>query len=295
MLSTDWFVLIIYVEHFEKQLTYVCSIYIIRSLRKHNQIVRGEKMEISEEQLKKRFLELAKRSDVANQFVFTDFLSLAEQSVLLDATFQLPYIKKELFGGMESAERVMVRFGDTQALGYEEPFPITCLEIKPLIEKFAENLTHRDYLGAFMSLGIERSLLGDIVIQGKTAYVFVVSRIADYMIEEIDSIRHTHVSCKVFEGELASFEPRLEMEEHIVSSERLDVVVAKLYHLSRSQSLALFSKQKIFVNGRLFENNSGSVKEGDVVSVRGYGKFRYDGFVKQTKKGKERIRVARYV
>lgn len=252
-------------------------------------------MEISQEQLKKRFLELAKRSDVANQFVFTDFLSLAEQSTLYEATYKLPYVRMTMFGGIDSAERVMVRFGDVETLGYEEPFPITCLEIRPLIEKFGENLSHRDYLGAFMSLGIDRSLLGDIVVKGKTAYVFVVSRIADYMIEEIDSIRHTHVSCKIYDGELEAFEPKLQIEEHIVNSERLDGIVAKLYHLSRTQSLALFAKQKIFVNGRLFENNSGAVKEGDIVSVRGYGKFRYEGFVRETKKGKERIRVAKYI
>lgn len=253
------------------------------------------KMEQSTEQLKKRFIELSIRSDRANQFVFTDFLSLAEQSILHEALFYEPNAHFTCFGGIPDAERVMVRFGDSESLGYEEPFPVVCLMIKPLITKFAEDLSHRDYLGAFMSLGIDRSLIGDILVKEKQAYVFVADRIAPYICEQIDSIRHTHVSCTVYEGQMEAFAPTLQTEEHIVSSLRLDGIVAKLYHLSRSQSLALFSKQKVFVNGRLFENNSGALKEGDIVSVRGFGRFRFDGKVADTKKGKLRIRVARYI
>ena len=81
----------------------------------------------------------------------------------------------------------------------------------------------------------------------------------------------------------------------IVPSMRLDVIVAKLCHLSRSQSIALFREKKVFVNGYQMENNSSTLKEQDVVAVRGYGKFICDGISGETKKGNLNIQVSKYV
>ena len=75
---------------------------------------------------------------------------------------------------------------------------------------------------------------------------------------------------------------------------RLDGLVAEIYHLSRSQSLTLFREKRVFVNGRLMENNSRSCKPGEVVNVRGFGKFIYDGIGYTTKKGKQRVRIRIY-
>ena len=90
-------------------------------------------------------------------------------------------------------------FGNPEELGYEEPFPIVCIGIEPLIEKFGENLNHRDYLGALMNLGIERENLGDIFIKGKTGYVFCLERIADFIMENLTQVRHTHVKLRILE------------------------------------------------------------------------------------------------
>lgn len=68
-----------------------------------------------------------------------------------------------LYGGREEAERKILRFGSEAELGYEQPFPICCIRIRPLSAKFADKLSHRDYLGALMNLGIERSTIGDIL------------------------------------------------------------------------------------------------------------------------------------
>ena len=89
--------------------------------------------------------------------------------------------------------------------------------------------------------------------------------------------------------------PQLEGVELIVSSIRLDAVISKLYHLSRNQALDLFRKKLVLVNGRVFENNSGSIREGDAVAVRGYGKFIFRGLQYDTRKGKRAVAVDRYV
>ena len=78
------------------------------------------------------------------------------------------------------------------------------------------------------------------------------------------------------------------------ASERIDGVIAKVYNMSRSQSIEYFRAKKVYVNSRLCENNSYQLKQQDVVSVRGYGKFVYNGVGYQTKKGKLSVKVGIY-
>ena len=109
--------------------------------------------------LEKRFAELADRAWQQNLFVFTGFLSLVEQEVLWRSAAKAG-VHIELYGGMDGAERCMGRFGDPEEFGYEEPFPICAVKIEPLAEKFAENFSHRDFMGAILNLGIDRSTIG---------------------------------------------------------------------------------------------------------------------------------------
>ena len=112
------------------------------------------------ELLKKRFSELARRSSDGGYFTFTDFLGLLEQSAFNEIKRTLPG-KYTTFGGFEGAERIMIRFGSEDEIGYTAPFPIKTLLIKPRSERFAQTLSHRDFLGSIMNLGIERECLGE--------------------------------------------------------------------------------------------------------------------------------------
>lgn len=244
--------------------------------------------------LQKRMTELAERSFRQNMFTFTDFLALPELDLFYQIEPQLRYAGVTLYGGTEEADRKVIRFGNPAELGYEEPFPIVCIAIEPLLEKFAEGLSHRDYLGALMNLGIERENLGDIFIQGKTGYVFCLERIAPFLIENLTQVRHTHVNLKILEDRREFIKKEVAKEAILCSSERIDGIIAKIYHLSRSQSLDMFRAKKIYVNSRLCENNSYQLKSGDIISVRGFGKFIYEGIQYQTKKGKFSIQVGIY-
>lgn len=249
----------------------------------------------SEEQLfTKRLQELADKSYQNSQYMFTSFLGLSELDLYYKIVNEISYVPTTLFGGTKDCERVMLRFGSEELCGYEEPFPITCLEIKPLVEKFGEVLSHRDYLGALMNLGIERSTLGDIIIIEKTAYLFCTEKMSAYIIDNLDQIRHTHVSCKIASSIPESTIINLERKALLVSSERIDLVIAKLYNISRSESIELFRAKKVFVNGRCYENNSAALKKEDRISVRGFGKFIYQGEQYETKKGKLSVDVDVY-
>lgn len=246
------------------------------------------------QQLKNRFLDLADRSWRQSLFAFTGFLSLAEQDVLFGAAKEAG-VRVSLSGGAEHAERQMARFGDPEELGYEEPFPISCILVEPLMEKFADPLSHRDFLGAIMNLGIDRSTVGDIFIDGKKAYVFCTEAMAPYLRESLEQVRHTHVRCSIVEGAENLPVRRLEAKEENVASLRCDGIVASVWRLPRSQSAELFKQKKVFVNGRLQENNSYMLKEQDVVSVRGYGKFIFKGEKHTTRKGKLVVGIELFV
>jgi len=78
------------------------------------------------------------------------------------------------------------------------------------------------------------------------------------------------------------------------SSERVDGIISKLYNMSRTQSNELFRVGKVFINGKACENNSCFLKENDVVTVRGFGKFIFQGVQRETRKGKLNVGVLLY-
>lgn len=237
-------------------------------------------------QLQNRFRDLAEKSYMQNVYTFSGFLSLAEQDAFLQITKELGSVSWQLYGGSEDCERKMLRFGCEEDLGYVEPYPIVCIHIFPLLKKFADDFSHRDFLGALMNLGIERSTLGDIFIKDREAYLFCQESMADFICEELSKVKHTNVCCKqVEQGEkLPVREP--EPVEITVSSQRADSIIAKIYRLSREKSRELFADKKVYVDGRLTENLSRILKPGELVTVRGFGRFSYKGLKYETKKGK---------
>ncbi len=247
-----------------------------------------------EQQILNRMKDLGERSYKVGQYTFSGFLSQSEQAVFLQKEKEFHLYGFVLNGGWKEAERRLVRFGNPLELGYEEEFPICCVLITPLLKKFADPLTHRDFLGALMNLGIERTLIGDILVFDREARVFCVNHIAEFLIENLDKVCHTSVRCSIDVGEIPDFEKEMTEVIETVASIRIDAIIAKLFKLSRNESLELFRQKKIFVNSALCENNSYPPKPEDRISVRGYGKFIYTGVNHTTKKGKLSVRIKKF-
>jgi RNA-binding protein YlmH len=252
-------------------------------------------MNQKEELKKKRIIDLASKSFRNNMFIFTNFLSESELSDFYQMQDKLNGSTYQIFGGYELAERAIIRFGSIEDLGFEEKFPIVCIKVEPLIEKFADLFSHRDFLGAVMNLGIERDQIGDIVIEGKSAYIFTIEKMGNFICQNLDQVKHTHVKCTIVKEILTSNGIQTKLEEVSVSSERVDAVIARIYHISRNESINLFRTQKVFVNGKTMENNSYFLREEDKVSVRGFGKFIYKKVIYTSKKGKLSIQIERFI
>ncbi len=247
-----------------------------------------------QEKIKKRFLELLRKSESAPYFIFTDFLGLSEQAAFHEARRDFQSAKYEACGGAPGTERIMLRLGDREELGYEEPFPIATLKIEPVSVKYAEDLTHRDYLGSVLSLGIERSVLGDIVIRDKCAYAFVKEDMADYIIASLTRVRHTDVRLSVIDTLPEGALYKTERKRLQAVGERVDALIAKLFGLSREESLSLFKRGLVFAGGREISSPSYIPKRNELISVRGHGRFIYLGYETLSKKGKLNIEVDLY-
>lgn len=246
-----------------------------------------------DEMTERRLREMADRSWSRGIPCYTDFLDLAEQTVLKRIRPSLSQPEITLFGGADGCERVMAGFGVSPE--ERKDFPIACLRVTPTGIRFASEMNHRDVLGSLMSLGFERSLLGDIVIREKEAFVFCAERIADYVCDGLTSIRRTSVGAarvrEIPEGTL--FQVRREVIQ--VASERMDALVAHAFRLSRGEAQGLFPAGKVFLDGAECTRPDAVPGEGQIVSVRGLGRFRFLGAESVSRKGRQNTVIERYV
>ena len=244
--------------------------------------------------LRKRLTELSRQAYHKDIVTFSDFLNLNELNILHTTPKDLFPARYETFGGYEMAERQMVAFLP-DALYYEYQYPMQVLKIRPANPRFAEELSHRDYLGSLMNLGVERCKMGDILLLEDCAEVFVCQNIAEYLCQELTRIRHTVVQTELVTPEEISYEPRFEEIKGTVSSIRLDSVLALAYPLSRSKMTSYIEGGRVFVNGKLITSNGYHLKEGDILSVRGLGRIRYEGMLSETKKKRCLISLRKYI
>ncbi len=242
----------------------------------------------SEKDLLKRFSELHSRAEIRNTYEYSKFLGVGEQSLLLNAGM-LP--SPALFGGYDEAERKIAIFGNEENRGYYETPPISCIKAAPKVAKFADSLTHRDFLGAIMNLGIERSFVGDIIINDNVGYIFCLTDMAEYIEAELSRAKHTALECEILSDIPEFAKPKVEEICFTAASERLDLIIGEVFNLSRNDSKEIVLGERVTVDSKIIANPSFVLKEGNRVSVRGKGKFIYLGNEGLSKKGKLKLRV----
>ena len=237
------------------------------------------------ELLKKRLGELSHRAFLKGFNTFSEFLNMDEISTAVGLQYPCPYL---LFGGYENAERCVIGFGENIN---NSAFPICCIKIEPLQQKFADSLSHRDFLGSLMNLGINRNTLGDIIIKDNCGYLLCLESISGYIIENLTRIKHTSVKCKIVSPDSSMISKEPETKEINVSSLRADAVISAVYKLSRNETSSLFSKEEVFINSRAVTKSSALLKENDIVSVRHKGRFVFVGQLRTTKKDRLVIEI----
>ena len=160
-----------------------------------------------------------------------------------------------------------------------------------------KKLTHRDYMGSILSLGIDRSVIGDIaVVSDSEAVVFVAERISGFIVSELTKIGRDGVVCISSEADPVWEIPRrYEDFSLVVSSPRIDGIVKSITGLSREKSADLVRAGLVELSYTATDNVSAGVSEGDIVSIRGYGKYLIGSVSGETKSGRLRISCKKYL
>lgn len=254
--------------------------------------------------LEKRFTDLSRTAYQRDIVTFSDFLNLDQQNILHMLPKDKIYTRIFTFGGYDLAERRMAAFIPDalylcwdDSLSYKDfiDFPFATVKIEPVNRKFSENLTHRDYLGSILNLGIERSKTGDILVKKDGAVVFIHKDMTEFICSELTRIRHTSVKIYETSSSDEGYEPEFEEIKGTVASVRLDTLLALSFSSSRSKLAGLIEGGKVYVNGRLITTNAYEPKPDDIISVRGHGKFRFDGSGGKTRKNRISVVIRKYI
>lgn len=197
------------------------------------------------------------------------------------------------FGGFEDSERKIFGVFPEWIEPSAEEFPIDVIKIE---HTYGSQLSHRDYLGSVMSLGIDRAKTGDILIDGNTAYIFAERDISGYIKDNLNKIGNKGVRTQLCGiGDIVLPERRFADVNIVAASMRLDAVIAPLAKLSRSQAVRLIESGRVSVNHREALKGSFELKEGDLVSVRGFGRAIVDKIGTNTRSGRLHIVMKKYV
>lgn len=228
------------------------------------------------------------------QPAFTDFMDRAKCARFQERLQGIRELQVTLYGGMEDCERQKMGFSLEPLT--EEDFPIRILKIRRKSKKFGQaDLSHRDYLGSLLGLGIDRSKIGDILVEEESAVCFVAEEIAPYICAVLEQVSKTAVIAEEVEGAEAIPKRQTEIKRVTVASLRLDAVTGEVFHLSRGKVQALIGAEKAAVNWNTVTSTSHLLKEGDLVSLRGFGRFRVGEVGGKTRKDRIGLEIERYI
>lgn len=227
------------------------------------------------------------KAQTTSKSMYSGFMSERKQAMVKDAFSSEKDISLSFFGGFDSAERKIACFHTDEDLSY--PFKV----IKAVV-KGKTRLSHRDFLGALMSLGIKRDVVGDI-LTGDENLIFVKEEMADYIITNLTTAAKSTLKLEIYDGN--NFPGVCEGKESFetVASLRLDAVVACGLNLAREKAKKLIESGRACVNSYPVETVDFQLKEGDIISVKGFGRFTLKEIKGLSKKGRIILNINKQV
>lgn len=202
--------------------------------------------------------------------------------------FNSKSFKVDAFGGFEDSDRRILSFGNM----YDERYPIKYIKIENK-SKFT-TLTHRDYLGTIMSVGLERNKFGDLIVKDHYAVVPIMENMAEYLKEKLNYVKNCPVDISILE------EPPIVGINYNdivinIASLRLDNVVAQLANISRSKAVTMVENSSVLVDYVKANDKSMEIIKGQRITIHGKGKYIIGDILGNTKSGKFKINIKKYV
>lgn len=229
------------------------------------------------------------------RYISTDFLDLNDINNIT------PYLNKEkckyyIYKPNEFMEKSICIFGlDKEELGNIELSDyMACIKI---ISNIKGKLIHKDYMGAIYSLGLKREKIGDIFVYNDVGYVFCIPSVKEYILFNLSSVGRQAVKLEevnIHSKEILDISINVQTKNIIVPSIRLDSVISSVFNTSRGISKDKVLKEDVYVNCKEITNASYILSQGDIVSVKKFGKFKVGEILKETKNKNIVLKVFKY-
>ncbi len=247
-----------------------------------------------------KVLDKLEMTKTKNKIEYTDFLNLYEQELVNNFLKKIKVERYYFFGGVGEAERkILIIYPEKlteEMVRKNHSKMISVIKIKLPLD-LTEDYDHKVYLGGIMKLGIEREKIGDISVKHKGAEIIIKNEIQKFLMQNIDSLTRFK-SCEI---EIKSIEDideikieKIEISE-IVASLRLDNIVASLARTSRTKAIEILEQERVFLNFKNETKPSKQVKAGDIITIRGKGRFEFTEISGNTRKGRYVIKINKYI
>lgn len=230
-------------------------------------------------------IEKAKTTYMKDIITNTNFLDI-RQLKLAEYNLNKNKYRYEIIKINEEMEKVIILFLPTyfclEDININDY--MSCIKIS--IKK-GQKLTHRDYMGAIYNLGIKRDFIGDILLyDDNSACVFCIPKIAEYLKYNLYKIGKYEVNVDILKLEEIEIPKHMYREIEInVKSNRLDSVTSEVTKISRNKMIEKILSKQVFVNCEQTCDKSYLLKEGDIFSIKGVGKFKVGKNIGISKKG----------
>lgn len=235
-----------------------------------------------------------------NKIENTNFLNLYEQDLVNNFLKKIKFTNYYFFGGAGEAERKVLiiypeKINEEMARKNHSKI-ISVIKIKLPIE-LDDEYDHRSYLGAIMKLGIERDKIGDISVKNRSAEIVIKNEVQEFLLKNLGSL--TRFSSAQIESEDIENLQKIETQKveitEIVASLRLDNIVASLARTSRNKAVEILEQERVFLNFKNETKSSKQVKVGDIITIRGKGRFEFKDISGNTRKGRYIIKIDKYI
>lgn len=230
----------------------------------------------------------------------TDFLDMYQVSLVKNFLKKINFENYKLYGGFEDAERKILivypeKYNEEMiSKNYGKLLKIVRVELG---EDEKGKYAHRNYLGGIVKLGLKREKVGDILVFEDGADIITLPDFSNILKTELGSLTRFQNS-KIIELELnkiRTLEIKLEEVKIIVPSLRLDNIVSDLARTSRSKATEIITQERVFVNGQNETKQSKQIKQGDIITIRGKGRFVIKEFTGTTRSGRTVVLVEKYI
>lgn len=244
----------------------------------------------AERQMASRVVDLVRQTLQTADPRTTGFLDPAQQEVLRQILQRIPDVRFVMFGGYRNAERKRAIIMPSYFINEYLDFQIGAVEI--VTDGQGESLSHRDYLGAVLSLGLNRDRIGDIVVLEDCGQVFVDAGTQEFLETTLTRVGRFRATARPIDPDRVEVAPeRIQEIERTVASLRLDSVAAAGYSTSRTKMAREIKARQVKLNWDQVTRPDVLVSAGDVIAMPGRGRVVLDQVVGETKKGRVRIRL----